>query len=120
MDFPLALPSRGSQGYSRARVAATRRAGADRRMEPRAPGASGAQVQSGMQRVMSLWPIALVAMVPSGQARWLIAAGGKSLAQRREVFDATPLQTRRPLRVTQRCVVLARWVTARLVARWLA
>ena len=70
---------------------------------------------------MSLWPIAMVAMVPSGQPVWLKAAGARPPVQRVEaVRVAAGAQVRRPLRVVQ--VATAVWRRPRVVvaAGWRA
>ena len=65
---------------------------------------------------MSLWPSALVAMVPSGQPAWLIAAGARPPVQDiAAVRDGA--QLRRPLRVVQ--LAIAVWRRPRCgVALW--
>ena len=58
---------------------------------------------------MSLWPIAMVAMVPSGQADWLMAAGARPPVQRiTSPREAVVVQVRRPLRVEQLAIAVLR------------
>jgi len=58
---------------------------------------------------MSLWPMASVAMVPSGQLDWLIAAGARPPVQGMEAVRVTPgEQMRRPLRIVQLAVAVCR------------
>lgn len=58
---------------------------------------------------MSLCPIAMVAMVPSGQAAWLIAAGARPPVQRiGSLREAVVEQVRRPWRVLQEAMAVRR------------
>jgi len=56
---------------------------------------------------MSLCPSAIVAMVPSGQPAWLMAAGVRPPVQGSEALRVGLPQVRRPLRVVQ--VAIAVW-----------
>jgi hypothetical protein len=63
---------------------------------------------SGTQRTTLVWPMAMVAMVPSGQLDCAMVGLPRSLPQRRATLRVAPeVQTRRPLRMVQ--LAIADW-----------